>query len=252
MHSKEPDFHIGKLLAEISLDVHPDSMYCRPVCCYFPKASVFSVPENVLRSGFFDSKSWRVFVENEFWRKITASHLELRELFPTFRDMLQRGKCSLCGFSLNSVLGHGTNAAVYLTADGFALKVVSGSKAPKLRSEFELLQHVRHDNIVSVYGFFPMHGGAAMLMERIFPDTAVLSHYRSGLAEVHRHGYSHGDIRRSNIGTDCNGNGKLFDFGNSSVLTPGQADLELKHLSLLFDSTTDEQKEFPEKRKDTN
>lgn len=226
---------IEKLLAETNWLLRLDyRAFTGKEYSVFPHGSVASMPEEYLMSGKFTVGSWFAFVENEFWRKITAGHIELREFFPPFSELLSGCSCSLFGIRLTAVLGRGTDAVVFRTADGPAMKVVGGAKQAKLYREFSLLKKLFHPNVVCSYEFLQGHGYAGMLLAEVLPVIASVAGYRAGLREIHRQGYLHGDIRLANLGSNGAGQGILFDLGNSTPLDGRQAEFEMKCLDVYI------------------
>ena len=121
--------------------------------------------------------------------------------------------------------------------------------------EARTLARFKHPNIVSVYRYFEAHGTAYIVMEFIEGETfgaylkrtgkpkesflrAVLIALLDGLAEVHRAGFMHRDIKPGNILLNAKGVPVLVDFGSArqeiggrsrsitSVVTPGYAPIE--------------------------
>jgi len=121
--------------------------------------------------------------------------------------------------------------------------------------EARTLARFKHPNIVSVYRYFEAHGTAYIVMEFVEGETfgaylkragkpkesflrAVLIALLDGLAEVHRAGFMHRDIKPGNILLNAKGAPVLVDFGSArqeiggrsrsitSVVTPGYAPIE--------------------------
>jgi len=121
--------------------------------------------------------------------------------------------------------------------------------------EARTLARFKHPNIVSVYRYFEAHGTAYIVMEFVEGETfgaylkragkpkesflrAVLLALLDGLAEVHRAGFMHRDIKPGNILLNAKGVPVLVDFGSArqeiggrsrsitSVVTPGYAPIE--------------------------
>ncbi|MDD9883162.1 MAG: protein kinase [Gammaproteobacteria bacterium] len=121
--------------------------------------------------------------------------------------------------------------------------------------EARTLARFKHPNIVSVYRYFEAHGTAYIVMEFVEGETfgaylkragkpkesflrAVLAALLDGLAEVHRAGFMHRDIKPGNILLNAKGVPVLVDFGSArqeiggrsrsitSVVTPGYAPIE--------------------------
>ena len=213
---------------------------CRAVFPRFPFAvpqnRARALPEDFLASGVFSENGWRTFVENEFWWKLTAGHLELRELFPSFPELLAQGECVLFGIPLTAVLGRGSDSAVYRTEHGCALKVVPPEKREKLRREYGLLKGISNRHVVRMEEWFQSSGGAAALMEPVSVRLSAFEDYRDGLRAIHESGFLHGDIRRFNLGRTRQGCGVLFDLGNAVPWTGKSAEAEWRNLALLFEA----------------
>lgn len=234
MYSQNNNSSIAALLADAERRLHrkSEAWPVEPGCLH-PNAAK-ALPEAVLLSGQFDTGSWFSYVEEEFWRRATGLHLELRPLFPSLEELLAGREFSLAGIPLTAVLGRGTDAAVYRTAAGKALKAAAGGGARKLRNEFRILRRISHPHVIRADELFTGETWAAICMEEIFPGIASESDYYAALREVHDCGLSHGDIRRTNLGKDHSGRGKLYDFGNASPLKENQASAETRRLDILF------------------
>jgi len=121
--------------------------------------------------------------------------------------------------------------------------------------EARTLAKFKHPNIVSVYRYFEAHGTAYIVMEFIEGETFgaylkrvgkpkeaflhdVITALLDGLAEVHRAGFMHRDIKPGNIIITATGAPVLVDFGAARqevggksrsitrVVTPGYAPIE--------------------------
>jgi len=121
--------------------------------------------------------------------------------------------------------------------------------------EARTLAKFKHPNIVSVYRHIEAHGTAYIVMEFVEGETfgaylkrvgkptetylrAILIALLDGLAEVHRVGFMHRDIKPGNIILNTAGAPVLVDFGSArqevggrsrsitSVVTPGYAPIE--------------------------
>lgn len=159
---------------------------------------------------------WQKFMKEFFLSKVTGSHTALRGIFSPLTEY-GINKCFVGNHVLSSVLGIGTDACTYKTADGCCLKVAEMSGKEKLHGEYEILRRLKHKNVVRCFDFISEDGYAAILMELLTPELGLEESYIEGLMYCHNQDILHGDIRLNNLGTDSEGNAKLFDFGNAAA-----------------------------------
>lgn len=101
---------------------------------------------------------------------------------------------------------------------------------------------LKNDRIMHIVAAVALILGAAAC--RLLPLYGVIlialgdeSAYVDTLAYCHSQGFLHGDIRLNNLGSDAGGNGKLFDFGNASVIqTQAAAQKEIEMLKTVISS----------------
>lgn len=137
-------------------------------------------------------------------------------------------------------IGRGAFGVVFVgrhirTGELVAIKEMEVQGADELRTEFQILEHLNHENIVTVKGFEVgkkharlylewVAGGslAEILRNRNIEDERLLANYLkqilSGLSYLHEHGILHRDIKPRNILVDHRGSLKLTDFGLSRHL----------------------------------
>lgn len=150
----------------------------------------------------------------------------------------------LDGYELQSVLGAGATGTVYLarqlsTGRNVAVKTLAPALVElpgflqRFRTEARTMAGFDSENLVSVYDYIE-HDGAAHLVMQYVPGVSlrklidesgplkpeqavgVLAGALSGLAEAHRLGIVHGDVKPENILVSPDGVSKLVDFGQSS------------------------------------
>lgn len=135
-------------------------------------------------------------------------------------------------------LGSGDSSDVFLVdlqGKRYALKVLHGFLAEdivvkqRFVGEGQLLSGIRHPNIVRVASVEEYQGRPAFVMEYLPGGTAakqrmdtdgalaVVEGVASALAEIHRHGIVHRDVRPEHILFDSHGVPKLTDFGAASI-----------------------------------
>ena len=144
-------------------------------------------------------------------------------------------------------IGRGAFGVVYIgrhirTGELVAIKEMDVQGADELRTEFEIMRHLNHENIVSVRDFEVgkkharlylewVAGGslAEILRHRQIDDERLLAAYMrqilEGLAYLHENNVLHRDIKPRNILVDHKGGLKLTDFGLS------------RHLASMHDKT---------------
>ncbi|MHB8435088.1 MAG: protein kinase domain-containing protein [Acidimicrobiales bacterium] len=147
------------------------------------------------------------------------------------------------GYELQSVLGSGATGTVYLarqlsTGRDVAVKALAPALVElpgflqRFRTEARTMARFDSENLVSVYDYFERDGAAYLVMQYVAgvslrelidrsgplqPEQAVgvLAGVLSGLAEAHRLGIVHGDVKPENILVSPEGVSKLIDFGQS-------------------------------------
>jgi len=150
----------------------------------------------------------------------------------------------LGGYELQSVLGSGATGTVYLarqlsTGRDVAVKALAPALVElpgflqRFRTEARTMARFDSENLVSVYDYFERDGAAYLVMQYVAgvslrelieksgplqPEQAVgvLAGALSGLAEAHRLGIVHGDVKPENILVSPEGVSKLVDFGQSA------------------------------------
>eukprot|EP01059_Diplonema_ambulator_P004829 TRINITY_DN14570_c1_g1_i1.p1 TRINITY_DN14570_c1_g1~~TRINITY_DN14570_c1_g1_i1.p1 ORF type:complete len:812 (+),score=82.01 TRINITY_DN14570_c1_g1_i1:61-2496(+) len=139
------------------------------------------------------------------------------------------------------MLGAGATGTVYqgidqLTGQFVAIKEVKTEGYDELRREFDLLQRLKHNNIVRYFEFEVNNKRLTMYMELVDGGSLasmvaeygklsepVLQHYvrqiTSGLGYLHANKVIHRDIKPGNLLVTTNGTVKLADFGTSKTLS---------------------------------
>lgn len=158
---------------------------------------------------------------------------------------------SLAGYELQEVLGRGAMGVVYRavqtgTRREVAVKVmlqrpfVGASDQARFEREAQVLGHLRHPHIVTVYDTGWSRGQFFLVMDYVAGtplDTAMRTRSLSLRAKLllfaqvsdavhaaHLRGIIHRDIKPSNILVDADGNPHLVDFGLAKVLDGGGED----------------------------
>ncbi len=149
------------------------------------------------------------------------------------------------GFKVESLIGRGATATVYLARDiklgrKVALKVLLGSlaRSPQVVKQFQLEAQatapLNHPNIVRVYAAGIERGTPYMAMELVEGEPLDRFLKRKGRLQwqhalhvgeqvllaldcAHQHGLVHRDIKPSNIMLDSRGRVRLTDFGIASI-----------------------------------
>ena len=193
---------------------------------------VADLPE-MLMEPVISRSVWQKVLERFFFRKLTGGHEELVHIFAPFADF-EPGRCCAGPHRLVSVLGSGSEACAFGTADGCCLKVVPAEKCRKLETEYHVLQRLRHPHIVRCYDLIHAPGYTALLEERLGRAPGKECDYMAGLRYCHAQGLLHGDIRLKNLGADAGGRGKLFDFANA--VPAKSAGEKLQEIKMLRDA----------------
>lgn len=178
----------------------------------------------------------RVEIRRELLREMEERKEELEAAVET---------SSKIRYKKGEVLGAGSFGQVYLglnEANGelLAVKEVDCSRAGEaairdLESEIEMLQLLRHPNIVAYYGV-QRHHGVSVLVEYCAGGSiaSVISNFGAlnekvvraytrqilcGLDYLHKHCIVHRDVKCANVLLDSDGNVKVADFGASKNLS---------------------------------
>ncbi|MCC6144946.1 MAG: protein kinase [Candidatus Hydrogenedentes bacterium] len=148
-------------------------------------------------------------------------------------------------YAVKSLIGRGATGTVYLAEDQalhrpVALKVLLGSlarsqaQAEALQQEAQAAAPLRHPNLVRIYAAGVEQGIPYIAMEYVRGEPLDLFLRRQGrlawqqslhlgrqiadaLAEAHRHGIVHCDVKPANILLDVAGRARLTDFGIATV-----------------------------------
>lgn len=147
----------------------------------------------------------------------------------------------LSDFDIGKPLGRGKFGNVYLAREKkshyiVALKVLFKSQLAKagvehqLRREIEIQSHLRHDNILRLYGYFYDQSRVYLILEyaargelykdlqklKRFPEERAAYYVRSlalSLLYCHEKNVIHRDIKPENLLVDSKGEVKIADFG---------------------------------------
>ena len=144
-------------------------------------------------------------------------------------------------FRVQRLLGEGTQGKVYLAQDltlgrRVALKVLeaSGADTERLLDEARTTARFNHPNIVTIYGVGTFDEGVYLALEYLEGETlrhwlshgplAVVEALRvaralaDAMADAHRHGIVHSDLKPENIVVLTDGRLKVLDFGLSRLV----------------------------------
>lgn len=191
-------------------------------------ASHLQIGGDLLYTENISREKWRYILMDVLVSTLVGPHKLLMKIFSLSPDF-SSAEFSVGSYSLHSVLGTGSDSCVYKTVDGYCLKVVDASRKNKLKREYEILKYLQHPNIVKCFEFIHTTDYAAILMEELHPILGKERDYIQALTHCHSQGILHGDIRLNNLGSDTDGNSKLFDFGNSAAIrsqSEGQKEIE--------------------------
>ena len=148
---------------------------------------------------------------------------------------------SLKDFEVGKPLGRGKFGSVYLAREKqsqfiVALKVLTKSELQahkvehQLRREIEIQSHLRHPNILRLYGYFHDDTRVYLILEyapggelykqlqkhKKFPPcrvAAIVKCLAKALNHCHKRGVIHRDLKPENLLLDANGDVKIADFG---------------------------------------
>lgn len=141
------------------------------------------------------------------------------------------------GYRLHRILGRGSTAAVYLATRGelpVALKLVSRPEARlRLRAEVEVLQRLRHPQIVALHDA-GAHGAYEYAALELVPggdlrrrargveqsaefSAKLVSALATALQTVHDAGLVHRDVTPANVLLTTEGAPKIADFGGTGT-----------------------------------
>ena len=207
------------------------------VICNYPQIAIYLLNScGVSNTENISPKIWQQTLMRFFSSSLVGPHKDLLKLFPPFSDFSST-QYFIGSYRIHSVLGIGSEACVYKTANEYCLKVVGVSKKEKLKREYEIIKSLHHPNIVKCIDFIDDTDYAAIVMEELFPGLGSESLYLQALNYCHSQGILHGDIRLNNLGTDNIGNSKLFDFGNSAAVeSPKDKQNEIELLKNVMQS----------------
>ena len=159
-------------------------------------------------------------------------------------------KWSLSDFDIGKPLGNGKFGKVYLAREKkshfiVALKVLYKSQLSKanvehqLRREIEIQAHLRHPNILRLYGYFYDQTRIYLILEfaakgelykelqknKVFDEKRSAKYIKSlagALEYCHTKHVIHRDIKPENLLLDAHYDIKVTDFGLSAIIKPGQ------------------------------
>ncbi len=142
-------------------------------------------------------------------------------------------------YQIRRQLGAGGMGAVYLGEDPallrlVAIKVLHEGLAKDYRERFQREAHtagrLRHQNLITVFGFGDDRGRPYLVMEYLPGETlaaiverkatlsiaaklTLMQDVCAGVAHAHRMGVLHRDIKPANVMVDADGTAKIVDFG---------------------------------------
>ncbi|KAJ8974218.1 hypothetical protein NQ317_018141 [Molorchus minor] len=139
----------------------------------------------------------------------------------------QKHKWTLSDFDIGKPLGKGKFGNVYLAREKkskflVALKVLFKSAIKEfnnehqVRREIEIQSHLRHPNILRMYGYFHDESRVYLILEYA-PNEDVCAKYIAQIADALRYCHTkkviHRDIKPENLLLDAKGEIKIADFG---------------------------------------
>ncbi|MGD8537783.1 MAG: protein kinase [Candidatus Aminicenantes bacterium] len=181
--------------------------------------------------------------------------LSITKTLETPAERLTRGKIFANRYEIIEELGKGGMGSVYRAEDTkveeeVALKMISPTVAAdeqmieRFRNELRLARKIRHENVCQMYDLGESEGRYYITMEyvpgedlksfikrsrQLSINTAITigKQICEGLAEAHKQGVVHRDLKPGNIMIDQDGNARIMDFGiarsikSEGITTPG-------------------------------
>jgi len=187
------------------------------------------------------AKMFQIRSESADWSHITDSSPKKRNQMFSLNEIRKLSKqWAMKDFEIGRTLGKGRFATVYLVKERTSstivvlkiiyksvLKELGAEKA--LRSEIEIQAHLRHPNIIRIYGYFSDEDRIYLVLEyamngdifnevqlcRLDERTAAnyIAQIARGLQHMHSNFVIHRDIKLENIYLSGEGEIKIGDFG---------------------------------------